>query len=108
MIIKSLAIAMLSIAMVLAFGTIAALATPSPTGSPGQPGAPGTTCGSPGATTTPGQSGSSTTGSPFNPTGTAGAHYAGNPGTNSLANSNSPHSVSQYDTACFQNTQNGH
>lgn len=103
-----------SVAMVSAFGTLAALATPSPTANPGQapgggqPGAPGTTCGSPGATVTPGQSGSSTTGSPFNPTGNAGTHYAGNPNTPSLQHSNSPTSVSQYDAACFQNTQNGH
>jgi hypothetical protein len=106
-------VAVLSIAMLSAFETLAAFATQSPTANPGggqgggQPGAPGTTCGSTGATMTPGQSGSSTTGSPFNPNGNAGTHYAGNPNTPSLQNSNSPTSVSQYDTACFQNTQNG-
>jgi len=78
-------------------------ATPSPTGSPGQPGAPGTTCGSPGATTTP-QS-ASAGGSPFNANGTAGTVYAGNPGTASLAHANSVKAVSQYDIACFQLTQ---
>jgi hypothetical protein len=84
-----------------------ALATPSPNG-PGQPGAPGTTCGSQGATNTPGGA-SNAPGSPFNPSGNAGAHYAGNPGTDSAEHSNSPHAVSQYDVACFQNTSNpGH
>jgi hypothetical protein len=80
----------------------AVFAVPSPNG-PGQPGAPGTTCGSPGATQTPGHS-ASNTGSPF-AGGTSDSHYAGNPGTASLANANSPHAVSQYDIACFQTTQ---
>jgi len=84
-------------------GTVA-LASPSPNG-PGQPGAPGTTCGSPNASMTPGGSGSAA-GSPFNPDGTAGTVYAGNPGTASLAHSNSTHAVSQYDIACFQQTTN--
>ena len=83
-------------------GGTAALASPSPNG-PGQPGAPATTCGSPNATITPGQS-ASAMGSPFNSNGVAGANYAGNPGTASLANSNSVHAVSQYDIACFQQT----
>ncbi len=80
-------------------------ATPSPNG-PGQPGAPGTTCGSPNATSTPGNA--ATAQSPFNAAGNAGQHYAGNPGTASLAHSNSAHAVSQYDIACFQQTQQGH
>ena len=71
----------------------------SPNG-PGQPGAPNTTCQT--FTTTPGNSMNGQ--SPFNPTGQAGNVYAGNPGTASLANSNSTHSVSQYDIACFQQT----
>lgn len=78
-------------------------ADPSPNG-PGQPGAPNTTCGSSDATSsTPGNAAGSN-GSPFNPSGQAGTVYAGNPGTASLANSNSTHSVSQYDIACFQVT----
>ena len=85
-------------------GGTAALASPSPNG-PGQPGAPGTTCGSANATMTPGHAASSN-GSPFNPDGNAGMHYAGNPGTASLAHSNSVHAVSQYDVACFQQTSN--
>jgi hypothetical protein len=83
----------------------AAWATPSPNG-PGQPGAPGTTCGSPNATSTPGNAANAN--SPFNPNRNAGMHYAGNPGTASLEHSNSTHAVSQYDIACFQQTQHGH
>jgi hypothetical protein len=82
-----------------------AWATTSPNG-PGQPGAPGTTCGSPDATSTPGNAANAN--SPFNPDGNAGQHYAGNPGTKSSENSSSPHAVSQYDIACFQQTQHGH
>ena len=89
--------------LVAVFSTTGVFATPSPTGSPGQPGAPGTTCGSPDATQTPPSSTAS--GSPFNPNGTAGTVYAGNPGTASLAHANSSHAVSQYDIACFQLTQ---
>ena len=70
----------------------------------GQPGAPTVTCGSPGATMTPGSS-ANAQGSPFNANGQAGAVYAGNPGTASLANANSTAAVSQYDVACFQVTQ---
>ena len=80
----------------------AAFATPSPNG-PGQPGAPTTTCGNDNATVRPGGSAASP-GSPFNANGTSGLHYAGNPGTASLAHSNSTHAVSQYDIACFQQT----
>jgi hypothetical protein len=79
-----------------------AWASPSPNG-PGQPGAPGTTCGNTGATSTPGNA-VNANGSPFNPNGTSGQHYAGNPGTASAENSNSIHAVSQYDIACFQVT----
>jgi hypothetical protein len=39
-------------------------------------------------------------GSVFNPKGTAGEHYAGNPGTASLEHAGSEHAVSQYDIAC--------
>jgi hypothetical protein len=89
-------------AFALAIGLMGvAYADPSPNG-PGQPGAPGTTCPAPPvAGSTPGNS-ISAGGSPFNPIGTAGTVYAGNPGTASLANANSPTAVSQYDIACFQ------
>lgn len=40
-------------------------------------------------------------GSAFNPTGVAGAVYAGN----QAVNSKNPMSVSQYDVACFQQSQ---
>lgn len=103
---KSLIAALIAGAVSLS-ASAAALATPSPNG-PGQPGAPGTTCGSPGATNTPGNA-ASAQGSPFNPNGNAGLHYAGNPGTASAAHSNSSHAVAQYDVACFQQTSNpGH
>ena len=81
----------------------AAFADTSPNG-PGQPGAPGTTCGSSDATSTPGNA-VNASGSVFNPNGQAGTVYAGNPGTASAANANSPTAVSQYDIACFQNSQ---
>ena len=66
----------------------------------GQPGAPNNTCGSSNPVT-PGNA-ANANGSPFNGNGTAGGHYAGNPGTASLNNSNSNKSVSQYDSACVQ------
>ncbi|MGW2633917.1 hypothetical protein ACWC2K_31965 [Streptomyces chattanoogensis] len=47
--------------------------------------------------TRPGQS-QSAPGSAFNPDGIAGTHYAGE----QPQNSTNPHSVSQYDVACFQ------
>jgi hypothetical protein len=68
--------------------------------STGQPGAPANTCG-PSNPTTPGGS-ASAPGSPFNGSGQAGLVYAGNPGTASLAHSNSTAAVAQYDTACVQ------
>jgi hypothetical protein len=79
-----------------------ALADTSPNGH-GQPGAPGTTC----VSTTAALVGnaSSASGSAFNPNGTAGANYAGNTGTASLAHANSLTAVSQYDIACFQVSQ---
>jgi hypothetical protein len=77
----------------------------NPTGAPGQKGAPTNTC--PGTSGAPGAAGAaSNPGSPFNgsPTtpGQAGNVYAGNPGTASLANSNSGAAVAQYDVACFR------
>ena len=81
----------------------AALADTSPNG-PGQPGAPGTTCGSTDALKTPGNS-ANANGSPFNPNGQSGMVYAGNPGTASATHANSTSAVSQYDIACFQNSQ---
>ena len=76
----------------------AAWATQNPT--TGQPGAPNHTCG-PDNPATPGNA-ANAPGSPFNPNGQAGAVYAGNPGTASLAHANSSAAVSQYDVACVQ------
>lgn len=76
----------------------------------GQPGAPAVTCFSSAATAlAPSQqasgSGAAVTakGSVFNGSGTSGQHYAGQPGTPSLANG-SPNAISQYDVACLQVT----
>jgi hypothetical protein len=68
--------------------TIRAARNPSGTGQPGA------SCGSPNALTEP---------NGFGKDGfaIAEAHYAGSPGTPSLANGNS-HAVSQYDVACYQ------
>jgi hypothetical protein len=78
-----------------------ASATPSPNGG-GQPGSiGGTTCQ---VFTTKNGNAMNAPGSPFNPNGIAGLHYAGNPGTASLMHSNSTHAVAEYDIACFQNT----
>ena len=76
--------------------------TPTSDPTTGHKGAPTNTCGSTAAAIPPGNSGSAP-GSPFNSTlpGQAGNVYAGNPGTASLANSNSTAAVAQYDIACF-------
>jgi len=79
---------------------MAASATPSPNG-PGQPGSVGVvTC----QVYTAKNGSAVNSASPFNANGNAGLHYAGNPGTSSAMHSNSAHSVSEYDIACFQNT----
>ena len=96
-------LAMMAIAGFLVAIPATAFADTSPNG-PGQPGAPGTTCGNPNTSLTPGNS-VNASGSVFNPGGTAGTVYAGNPGTASAANANSAAAVSQYDIACFQNSQ---
>jgi hypothetical protein len=99
-------VGVLGIASVLGVAGVAG-ATPSPNG-PGQPGTGGgdgsTSCSN--FTSTPGNSASAQ--SPFNPTGQAGQVYAGNPGTASALHSNSPHSISEYDIACYQQTVHGH
>lgn len=74
----------------------AAFATVNPT--TGQPGAPNNTCG-PDNPMTPGNA-ALAGGSVFNSNGTSTLHYAGNPNTASLNNSNSLVAVSQYDSAC--------
>jgi hypothetical protein len=91
-----------------AFARPPSAATPQqhPTGAaPGQKGSnAGNSC--PGTSGTPGNAGSAP-GSPFNSNppplgpGQAGNVYAGNPGTQSVANSNSGAAVAQYDRACI-------
>ena len=93
LLVQSAAIALSSATLVLAGATAAqATGNPSPTGT----GQPSQSCGSSTAPSTPGHS-SSAPGSAFNPDGNAGTHYAGE----QPQNSNNPHSVSQYDVACF-------
>jgi hypothetical protein len=82
---------------------------PNPTGQPSQ------SCQNQSTLTTPGNaSNASNTGAPFSPNGTSGGVYANGPGTGGpgtatgaghITNSNA---VSQYDVACFQNSQPGH
>jgi hypothetical protein len=79
-------------------GATSALALENPT--TGHKGAPNNTCGDANPVT-PGNA-ANAPGSPFNPNGNAGLHYAGNPGTSSLAHSNSTAAVSQYDNACVR------
>ena len=78
--------------------------TPTSNPTTGHNGAPNNTCGStisPGVTANPPGNSGSANGAPFNSSGQAGSVYAGNPGTASLANSNSTAAVAQYDIACF-------
>jgi hypothetical protein len=88
--------------LLVAAGTAFAAPPSKPAQNPttGHKGAPNNTCGSMG-TETPGNA-ASAPGSPFNVDGRAGQVYAGNPGTASLAHSNSTAAVAQYDVACFQ------
>jgi hypothetical protein len=72
---------------------------PSQNPTTGHKGAPNQTCQT--FTVTPGKA-ANAPGSPFNPNGNAGLHYAGNPNTSSLAHSNSTASVAQYDNACVR------
>jgi hypothetical protein len=88
------------IALTVATGATALAGGTLQTPTTGQPGAPNNTCGTANPVT-PGGSASSP-GSPFNPNGQAGVVYAGNPGTASLAHSNSTATVSQYDAACVR------
>lgn len=88
--------------LTLATGLTAFADVDAPTSNPttGHKGAPNNTCGTSNPVT-PGNA-ANAPGSPFNPNGNAGLHYAGNPGTSSLAHSNSTASVAQYDNACVR------
>ncbi|HLY28609.1 MAG TPA: hypothetical protein VKQ72_19840 [Aggregatilineales bacterium] len=85
------------IAVAIALGTIGAVwaaGNPSGTGQPGQscqaqPSSPGNAA--------------NNSGGAFNPNGVAATHYAGS----QPQNSNNPNSVSQYDVACYQVSNNG-
>lgn len=94
--IRSFAAGLTCAAAVALLTAMPAFALVSPT--TGQPGAPANTCG-PANPVTPGNA-VNAPGSVFNPNGQAGTVYAGNPGTASLASSNSTAAVSQYDSAC--------
>jgi hypothetical protein len=87
--------------LLTAGAAFAASSLSKPTQNPttGHRGAPTNTC-TPGGPS-PGNA-AAAQGSPFNPIGTAGTVYAGNPDTKSLAHSNSTAAVAQYDVACFQ------
>ena len=101
LIVKGITVATLVAALAFPLAT-PAFADTSPNG-PGQPGAPGTTCFTSDATAMAPGASMDASGSVFNPSGTAGTVYAGNPGTPSLANGSST-AVSQYDIACLQVT----
>jgi hypothetical protein len=88
------------IVLIVVTGLTAFANVPSQNPTTGQPGAPTNTCG-PNNPVTPGNA-ANAPGSPFNSAGQAGNVYAGNPGTASLAHSNSTATVSQYDTACVR------
>jgi hypothetical protein len=91
--------------LTLAGGAAVALQNPNGTGQPATGQNPVIACGPDGFPATPGNS-TNAGGSAFNPSGTSGSVYAGNgPGS---AHSNSGHSVSEYDIACYQQTQLGH
>jgi hypothetical protein len=77
------------------FSTLAFAANPHTGGTTGQP-----NCSCESTPSPPGNA-SEARGSAFSPTGIAGTHYAGE----QPQNSKNPKSVSQYDVACFQQTQ---
>jgi len=83
---------------------LAAVALSATLAGPAAAGQPGVSAGNEcrvteNAKQTPGHS-VAAKGAPFNPEGTAGEHYAGNPETASLEHAHSEHAVSQYDIAC--------
>jgi hypothetical protein len=91
------------IALTIAVGmSSAALAASNPagTGQPGTASPGGAACGSAGSTSSP---------NGFNSGGfaKAGTVYAGSSGTPSAAHG-APNAISEYDIACYQQTQNGH
>ena len=67
-------------------------------------GQPGQSCENPATSTTPGNA-ASALGSAFNPNGVSGGVYANGPGSTPNGQVTNPTAVSQYDVACFQNSQ---
>jgi hypothetical protein len=91
---------LLGVAAVATLGLSAGMAGAAMAGQPGV--SAGNECRvTENALLTPGKS-ISAGGSPFNPEGRAGEHYAGNPETASLEHAHSEHAVSQYDIACVK------
>jgi hypothetical protein len=96
-------IAVLAVFLFVAVG-IATAANPGTQGQPGQ------SCQNPATSTTPGNA-ANAQGSPFNPNGVSGGVYANGPGTGGPGTATgtghitNPTAVSQYDVACFQNSQ---
>jgi hypothetical protein len=86
---------MCAIPLALLMPLPAIAADPHTAGSTGQPG-----CSCQSTPSPPGNS-SAAPGSAFNDSGVAGTHYAGT----QPQNSKNPKSVSQYDVACFQQSQ---
>ena len=79
------------------------VSTPTQNPTTGHKAGPTNTCSS--SLPTPGNA-ANVGGSPFNPNGTAGGVYAGNPNTSSLhANSTAP--TAQYDNACINGSRPG-
>ncbi len=91
----------ISLIVVVALALTLVLAGTALAANPGTQGQPNQTCGSANAQQTPGHA-ASAPGSDFNPDGKAGTVYAGE----QPQNSKNPKSVSQYDVACFQVSQN--
>ena len=86
----------LAFALPVTFASFACAANPHSGGATGQP-----NCSCESTPSPPGNA-SSAPGSAFNDSGVAGTHYAGE----QPQNSKNPKSVSQYDTACFQQSAN--
>jgi hypothetical protein len=95
---KLLLSVVLVIVVLLTMVGVAIAADPHSGGSTGQPGQTCQLLGTP--PPSPGNS-AAAPGSPFNENGVSGGVYAGS----QPQNSNNPNSVSQYDVACYQQTQ---
>jgi hypothetical protein len=98
---RKLLIVAISVVVLGCWSASASFGARNPVGS-GQPGTAsvgGAACGSPGSTAMP--AGFATAGF-----ANAAAHYAGSPGTPSAEHGSATHAISEYDIACYQQTQN--